>query len=108
MKKITMALAGVTLGLFIAASSSSAATWDTCYVKEIGVAGDTTQLVRVTGCKTPGNDDKYLGISRQQDTTMAVALTAMSLGKPVKISADFAGANDSSVAVNILTMYLVD
>ncbi|MBL4903770.1 MAG: hypothetical protein JKY62_14130 [Desulfocapsa sp.] len=108
MKKTTLALAGVTLGLFMATSSFAASTWDTCSIMEIGVAGDSTQLVRVTGCETAGNNRKYLGISRQQDTTMAVALTALSLGKSVKIYADFARANTSSVAANIETMYLAD
>lgn len=108
MKKTTMALAGVTLGLFMATGSFAASSWDTCSISEIGVAGIETQLVRVTGCATAGNDRKYLGVSHQQDTTMAVALTAMSLGKPVKIYANFAAANTSSVAVNIETMFLAD
>ena len=109
MKKTTLALAGVTLGLFMATSSIAASTWDTCDIKEIGVAGETTQLVRVTNCQTNANNNlKYLGISRQQDTTMAVALTAMSLSKPVKIFANFAGANTSSVAQNIETMFLAN
>jgi len=105
MKKIILGL--LTFACVTAFASSAIAAWDTCAVERTGVVGTSTSLIKVTDCGTSGNNGKWLSLGNQTDRSLAVVLTAISLGKKVKINANFAGADTSGSAVGaIYTIYL--
>ena len=89
MKKIMAGIAVLACVCMFASVSMAGMTWDTCAIQRIGTSGDTDNLFKVTGCGNSANNDKWLQLVKQKDTAMATLLTAFSLGKKVKLYADF-------------------
>ncbi len=100
----------IVAGAIIASTSSVAMatlTWDTCGITRVGALGASTIAVKIESCKN-GNDGKWLNIANQQNPSLAVLLTGLSLGNKVKIEAHYNLANTSSVGAgaDIETIYL--
>lgn len=107
MKKIMLGLMTLSFVFMFVGSSVAAMSWDTCGIERIGVAGDTDNLFKVTSCGTSANNGIWLQLVKQKDTSMATLLTALSLGKKVKINADFAaGSTGGSSYGPVETIYL--
>lgn len=105
MKKVFLGL--LTFACVTAFASSALAAWDTCSVERTGVLGSDLALIKVTNCGTSANDGKWLSIGNQADRSLAVVLTAISLGKQIKLDANFAGANTTGSEIGaISTIYL--
>ena len=98
MKKIVLATIALTFVVAVA-GTSVAATWDkACGIALIGVAGDSDNLFKVENCDQSAHNGMWLTLTKQKDTAMATLLTAFSLGKKVKISADWASATDTGTS----------
>ena len=95
MKKTMTGIVTLVFVVMFASVSMAGMTWDTCAIKRIGTSGDSDNLFKVTGCKISANNDKWLKLVKQKDTAMATLLTAFSLGKKVKLYADFGAATTS-------------
>ena len=110
MKKIKKMMVGVGILAFVLMFvnvSMAAMSWDTCSVKRIGTSGDSDNLLKVGNCDNSANNDKWLQLVKQQDTSMATLLTAISLGKKVKLYADFdAGTTTGSAYGPVETIYM--
>ncbi len=111
MKKLI--LTALTLSFVGVFASSAMATWDTCTILQVGVAGTDENFFKVGVCDGSNdtaagvNDGKWLTLVQQQDTSMATLLTAFSLGASVKVNADFATAStDGSALGAVETIYL--
>lgn len=107
MKKIVSAAIALTFVVAIA-GTSVANEWDkACGIAQIGVTGDSDNLLKVENCDKSSHNDMWLSLTKQKDTAMATLLTAFSLGKKVKINADFASAStDGSTYGAVETLYL--
>jgi hypothetical protein len=107
MKKILLGLMALSFVFMLVGSSVAANTWDTCAIDRIGVAGDSDNLFKVKSCGIASNDGKWLQLVKQKDTSMATLLTALSLGKKVKINADFAAGDTVGSSYGpVETLYL--
>ena len=107
MKKIMLGVMTLSFVFTLTATSMAAMSWDTCGIKQIGAAGDADNLLKVTECGKSANNDKWLTLVKQKDTAMATMLTAFSLGKKVKLNADFAAGNTTGSAYGpVETIYL--
>jgi len=95
MKKIVAGVAALACVCMFTSVSMAGMSWDTCAIKRIGTSGDQDNLFKVTSCKNSANNDKWLKLVKQKDTAMATLLTAFSLGKKVKLYADFGAATTS-------------
>lgn len=90
MKKFVLGAAVISCVVMFAGVSMAAFTWDTCSIDRIGVSGDSDNVFKVKDCVISANSGNWIMISKQKDTSMATLLTALSLGKQVKMQADFA------------------
>lgn len=108
MKKMILSAVTLSCVLMFAGSSIAANTWDTCGIQRLGVSGTSANLFKVTSCGTSGNNDKWLSLVNQKDTSMAVLLTAISLGKEVKLNADFATATTTGSAYGAVEVIYLD
>ncbi len=107
MKKLILGAMALSIVSLFASTSMAAMSWDTCAIDRIGVAGAGDNLFKVTACGVAANDGIWLQLVQQNDTAMATLLTAFSLGKPVKINADFAaGSTNGSSYGPVETLYL--
>lgn len=85
----------------------AAPSWDTCAIQRMGVSGASTQSIKITSCGISSNNGKWLSITQQENASLATLLTALSLGKKVKINADYAlGTTSGSAFGPINTIYL--
>ena len=107
MKRIMLGVGTLAFVFMFSSASMAAMTWDTCNIKRIGASGDSDNLLKVVNCKNRANDNKWLQLVKQKDTSMATLLTALSLGKKVKLYADFAAGTITGSAYGpVETMYL--
>ena len=100
-------IVGVAIFCCLMFAGSVLAAWDTCAIQRLGVNGASDNLLKVKSCGNSSNNDKWLRVTSQKDTSMAVLLTALSLNKKVKLNADFAnGTTNGSSYGSIWVIYL--
>ncbi len=104
-KKVVKSILG---GIVVTALSTPALatlSWDTCAVKRLGVSGSAKKLIKIDSCGFLYNNDKWLTVTNQENASLATLLTALSLGKKVKMQAHYNTANtitDSGSNINII------